>query len=983
MMPTVGNCRWKHIIPCYRYNIHSLLKIDSHIFFDDAYELCEDLEEDVMVVNRWVKLLLQAVPLAASSVHQCHVRLSPPLKIPTPYGGRLEWTLPGKNKLVAHLKDKCKIRHKKRWSQVMYMYYLLGHRLMELPVDSDRKKALTENTYILALDGDINFRPQAVRLLVDLMKKNPKLGAACGRIHPVGTGPMVWYQKFEYAMGHWLQKATEHMIGCVLCSPGCFSLFRAKALMEDNVMRRYATTSTEASHYVQYDQGEDRWLCTLILQRGYRVEYCAASDAYTHCPEGFGEFYIQRRRWAPSTLANILDLLCSYRQTVKINDSISMPYVLYQTILMVGTILGPGTIFIMVVGAVSVTLHLHNLHAFLAAAMPLVIFIPVCFFAKNDVQILVAQLLSIMYSLLMVAVFVGTALQFKEDGISSPSAIFLIGLICSFLLAAILHPKEFFCVIHLALYMLSVPSMYLLLTIYALINLNVVSWGTREVPKSKKQLQGESKEIAKESANDLLSWLRRGVDRQEEEGGFSFKFLDLFTCLCCTHSKPDESRLQLLRIEDKLDQISKRWERIPLINRTIPEESEGDEEAEEDRTDCFRIRGGWGVFQYLSAPWKTFKISHKVQAVVVEAEWKAWECPHKKEDTVALRKFREQIKVELGAKDRIVLTGLHEGAQIVKLCDDNTKGDDPFWLKDKVFKKSPTEQLSDTEQHFWKELIDKYLLPLDGNTAEAKEKQDRITRELKELRNKVVSGFFIGNAIFMVTIMLLQMNKEQLSLSWPVGGDYNITFFPMGNNIQIEELHVPLKIEPIGFVFAMCFFVILFIQFVGMLLHRFGTFAHIISSVKLSCCSRDAEDKNIDSIFNQSAVEFVKALHQLKTENSEMDQKNENNIVLDRPNNHVEANLDAAFEKRFRKFSMTTNVRQSTAMLKDLDQIRSRPSFLKIIENRRNTLLANTPTPSDRRFNSNRRQCTRFNEQVGSSSPTSLNSSRSHVETSL
>ena len=51
---------------------------------------------------------------------------------------------------------------------------------------------------------------------------------------------MVWYQMFEYAIGHWLQKATEHMIGCVLCSPGCFSLFRGKALMDDNVMRRFS-----------------------------------------------------------------------------------------------------------------------------------------------------------------------------------------------------------------------------------------------------------------------------------------------------------------------------------------------------------------------------------------------------------------------------------------------------------------------------------------------------------------------------------------------------------------------------------------------------------------------------------------------------------------------------------------------------------------------------------------------------------------------
>jgi len=32
--------------------------------------------------------------------------------------------------------------------------------------------------------------------------------------------------------------------------------------------------------------GEDRWLCTLMLQQGYRVEYCAASDALTYAPEG-------------------------------------------------------------------------------------------------------------------------------------------------------------------------------------------------------------------------------------------------------------------------------------------------------------------------------------------------------------------------------------------------------------------------------------------------------------------------------------------------------------------------------------------------------------------------------------------------------------------------------------------------------------------------------------------------------------------------
>ena len=88
-----------------------------HIFFDDAFELCDENDED-MVVNRFVKQLVEVMDTAASNVHQCNIKLKLPTKIPTPYGGRLEWKMPGQNKLIAHLKDKCKIRHRKRWSQV-------------------------------------------------------------------------------------------------------------------------------------------------------------------------------------------------------------------------------------------------------------------------------------------------------------------------------------------------------------------------------------------------------------------------------------------------------------------------------------------------------------------------------------------------------------------------------------------------------------------------------------------------------------------------------------------------------------------------------------------------------------------------------------------------------------------------------------------------------------------------------------------------
>ena len=50
--------------------------------------------------------------------HEAEMNVPLPTLIATPYGGRLIWQLPGGNTLVAHLKDKVLIRHRKRWSQV-------------------------------------------------------------------------------------------------------------------------------------------------------------------------------------------------------------------------------------------------------------------------------------------------------------------------------------------------------------------------------------------------------------------------------------------------------------------------------------------------------------------------------------------------------------------------------------------------------------------------------------------------------------------------------------------------------------------------------------------------------------------------------------------------------------------------------------------------------------------------------------------------
>ena len=106
-------------------------------------------------------------------------------------------------------------------------------------------------------------------------------------------------------------------------------------------------------------------------------------------------------------------------------------------------------------------------------------------FQGKQIQIMVAQILSTGYALTMMAVIVGTMLQLREDGIESPGAIFLIAMTSSFVISAFMHPQEFACIIPGGLYLLLIPSMYMLLIIYSLINLNDVSWGTREVATKK------------------------------------------------------------------------------------------------------------------------------------------------------------------------------------------------------------------------------------------------------------------------------------------------------------------------------------------------------------------------------------------------------------------------------------------------------------------------------------------------------------------
>lgn len=61
-----------------------------------------------------------------------------------------------------------------------------------------------------------------------------------------------------------LVQTAEHVLGSVLCAPGCFSVYRCRALAD--VLPKYAKRVESAFDFLTKDMGEDRWLCTLMVR---------------------------------------------------------------------------------------------------------------------------------------------------------------------------------------------------------------------------------------------------------------------------------------------------------------------------------------------------------------------------------------------------------------------------------------------------------------------------------------------------------------------------------------------------------------------------------------------------------------------------------------------------------------------------------------------------------------------------------------------
>lgn len=185
----------------------------------------------------------------------------------------------------------------------------------------------------------------------------------------------------------------------------------------------------------------------------------------------------------------------------------------------------------------------------------------------------------------------------------------------------------------------------------------------------------------------------------------------------------------------------------------------------------------------------------------------------------------------------------------------------PDWLYDNDLKDGETETISAAEEQFWVDLIEKYLKPLDMTPKEKENMQD----QLKGLRDISVFAFTMGNALFVLIVFLLQLNKQYLHVRWPLNVKNNIIFDQSTFEITIQREY--LNLEPISLLFVVFFGVVLFVQFIAMLFHRFATISQILATTQINWyCSKRVKDTVSASELKENSVEIARYLQKPRPE---------------------------------------------------------------------------------------------------------------------
>lgn len=162
--------------------------------------------------------------------------------------------------------------------------------------------------------------------------------------------------------------------------------------------------------------------------------------------------------------------------------------------------------------------------------------------------------------MVMMAVMIGIIIQVRDDGIFSPSSMFFLAVSGQVVITGCLHPQEVGALLYGIVYYITIPSMYMLLVIYSIFNMNDVSWGTREnATPSAETAATTTQTIPQTRMQKLAAYF---VPQKEEEGHLDISFGGLFRCMLCPQAKVKDEAIQFAHITSELALINEKLSRM-------------------------------------------------------------------------------------------------------------------------------------------------------------------------------------------------------------------------------------------------------------------------------------------------------------------------------------------------------------------------------------------------------------------------------------
>lgn len=419
-------------------------------------------------------------------------------------------------------------------------------------------------------------------------------------------------------------------------------------------------------------------------------------------------------------------------------------------------------------------------------------------------------------------VLVGIVVQISEDGLLAPSTLLFFIITGQIIIAGLLHPREVSCLICIVIYYLTVPSMYMLLIIFALFNLHNISWGTRDA----KPPVNPNTEIKEEDAE-------KNGDKMKKDKYSAIKDLIDFILdklfKCCMYSGESKEEMKINHCIQTLSRIE---ERLKIIDKKV-------DDNPESIVECVN-----SVINEKESVILTMSKSEKDSVLDTKSEEDTLFDKDSSSYRTRIESSCEFDESECSESDSESVSDDRSSLESIKNDTDFTVN--PPWIFDDELGKGRVSFIIKKEENFWNDVIEAYLKPIPMD-EETRKKNEKVAKDLKDLRNKCIFQFLMINTLYILMIFVMQLNKDKLHIEWPFGSTYNITY----NNenpyiIYVEEYS--LRLEPIGCVFIVTFFSIIFVQFVSMLFHRFETFSHLLAqtSLDLYCCKKTGlSDKTI------------------------------------------------------------------------------------------------------------------------------------------